>query len=182
MANINDDDKPTVVLDLNALKKEKLKKEEELANMASDLEFNVFQEEETPLQDSATSKADFDIILFDFQSDFFQKSLEHFPKGFHYHIVTSLNGLNQFLKTKKFQIVVFHYDAHPKAVNQLCAQIKQKIPSTKTIIMAKNISPQKALAHAKTPSGANGYSQLPIQAEKLEKEFLSLEAQEKKAG
>ena len=39
----DDDDKPTVVLDLNALKKQKLKQEEELANIESELEFNVNQ-------------------------------------------------------------------------------------------------------------------------------------------
>ena len=131
MSRPDDDDKPTVVLDLNALKKEKLKKEEELDNMASSIEFNVFQENESSV-DSATSKADYDIILFDFQSDFFAKSLEKLPKGYNYHVVTSLNGLNQFLKSKKFQIVVFNYDVNPKAVNQLCAQIKQKLPSTHT--------------------------------------------------
>jgi hypothetical protein len=180
MSGPEDDDKPTVVLDLNALKKEKLKQEEELANMASSIEFNVFQEPDRP--EVIQPKADYDIILFDFQSDFFQKSLEKFPKGYNYHVVTTLNGLNVFLKSKKFQIVIFNYDANPKAVNQLCAQIKAKLPSTKTMIMAKNISPEKAKMHAKTPSGASGYFQLPIDGTKIEKEFAQIHSQVKKAG
>jgi hypothetical protein len=213
----DDDDKPTVVLDLNALKKQKLKQEEDLAAIVQDLEFAVGPEEglkpqseigpkaypvPEPSVDSeeyaeqflaqraqeksapklATSPAptpkslskSFKIILFDFQSDFFQKSQGHLPKGFDYHIAKSLPELNKFLQVKGFQIVLFNYDVNPKAVNQLTAQIKQKFPSTKTMIMARNISPEKARIHAKTPSGANGYYQFPLEAKKVESEFQKI--------
>lgn len=203
----DDDDKPTVVLDLNALKKQKLKQEEDLANIVQELEFSVGPEDapkkaapekslttdeyaaeilknrpETSAPKAAPAKTSFKVILFDFQSDFFQKSVSKFPKGFDYHIAKDLGSLNKFLSEKSFQIVVFNYDGSPKAVNQLTAQIKQKFPHTKTMIMAKSISPEKAKMHAKTPSGANGYYQFPLDSKKIELEFQKIQQQVKKVG
>lgn len=189
MSGNDEDDKPTVVLDLNALKKKKLKQEEDLANLATELEFGVQLENSAPKARPAAKGPsitpvgqDITVILFDFQSDFFKQSLVHFPKGYNYQLVTTLNDLNQHLKSKKFQIVVFNYDVNPKAVNQLCAQIKQKISTTKTMIMAKAISPEKAKLHAQTPSGASGYYQFPLDASKIEKELLKIHSLVKKAG
>ena len=44
MSGPDEDDKPTVVLDLNLLKKQKLMQEEDLANIATELEFNTAPE------------------------------------------------------------------------------------------------------------------------------------------
>jgi len=195
----DDDDKPTVVLDLNALKKQKLKQEEDLANIVQELEFAVGPDEQPassapksiPVQEAKSSPAVAQIsgtqkavtvILFDFQSDFFAKSKAQFPKGFDYQIATSLNDLNKFLANKTFQICVFNYDVNAKAVNQLTAQIKQKFPFTKTMIMAKAISPEKAKIHQKTASGANGYYQFPLDSKKIEVEFLKIKESVKKVG
>jgi hypothetical protein len=187
MSGADEDDKPTVFLDLNALKKQKLKQEEDLANIASVLEFNIPQEGEQPNPESSleknpatVKKEAFPVLLFDFNSDFFQKSQAQFPKGFNYKIIKTLPELNQCLKVKTFQIVVFNYDVNPKAVNQLCSQIKAKIPTTKTMIMAKAISPEKAKMHAQTPAGASGYYQFPIETSKVEKEFLKIHSVAKK--
>lgn len=207
MSGGDEDDKPTVVLDLNALKKQKLKAEEDLANIASELEFNVppegaeaaadsedFAEQflenrskaapatpkttgtnsKIPVAKAPVTSGNFPVILFDFGSDFFTQSKAQFPKGFDYKIIKTLPELNTMLKSKTFQIVVFNYDANPKAVNQLCAQIKAKMPTTKTMIMAKAISPEKAKMHAKTPSGAAGYVSHPLDAAKIESEFKKI--------
>lgn len=207
----DDDDKPTVVLDLNALKKQKLKQEEDLANIAQELEFAVGPDEKpasqtsvpkaNPLPDTDDSEEfaeqflnqrqaepkpaaanTFTVILFDFQSDFFQKAKGQFPKGYNYQIAKNLNELNKFLATKSFQICVFNYDVNPKAVNQLTAQIKQKFPFTKTMIMARAISPEKAKMHARTPSGANGYYQFPLDSKKIEAEFQKIQQSVKKVS
>jgi hypothetical protein len=184
MSGHEEDDKPTVVLDLNALKKQKLKQEEELANLAQELEFNIPQEasEEISHQAVTESKPTYKIILFDFQSDFFEKSLQLLPQGYNYVLTRTLNELNLLLKNKTFQIVVFNYDVNPKAVNQLSAQIKQKLPTTKTLIMARAISPEKAKIHAQTASGATGYYQLPLEAQKIEKELQRIQSQFKKVS
>ncbi len=207
MSGPDEDDKPTVVLDLNALKKQKLKQEEDLANIASELEFNTPPEGEIQAADSEDFAEQFleqrskpaapaapaaksagtnskltniPVIFFDFTSDFFKSSLASFPKGYAYKIIKTLPELNQCLKSKSFQIVVFNYDGNPKAVNQLCAQIKAKMPLTKTMIMAKAISPEKAVMHAKTASGAAGYYQFPLDTAKIEKEFQKIYNQVKK--
>lgn len=210
MSGADEDDKPTVVLDLNALKKQKSKQEEDLANVATDLEFNTaadgaevsgdsedyaeqFLEQRSkaaPVAKAAstnskiavTKAATFPVVLFDFTDDLFQKSLTNFPKGYNYKVVKTLADLNQCLKSKDFQIVVFNYDGNPKAVNQLCAQIKAKKPATKTMIMAKAIAPEKAVAHSKTASGATGYYQFPLDAAKVEKELKKIESLVKKVS
>lgn len=192
----DDDDKPTVILDLNALKKQKMKQEEELANIVQELEFSIgedkpgtavpdseqFAEDFLKHRNDPVERKPFRVILFDFQSDFFHKSKAQFPKGFDYQIAKDLQALNKFLGSKTFQIVVFNYDVNPKAVNQLTAQIKKKFPHTKTVIMAKNISPEKAKMHARTPSGAHGYYQFPLEEKKIQSEFLKIHQTMKKAG
>jgi hypothetical protein len=204
MSGGDEDDKPTVVLDLNALKKQKQKQEEELNNIVNELEFNVGEEAIPSSEDSEDFAENFlnarketqeksvsqispslnkiKIILFDLQSDFFKKSLLNLPKGPDYKLIASLNDLNQQLRIKEFQIAVFNYDGNPKAVNQLTAQIKAKFTHIKTVIMAKNISPEKAKIHAKTPSGAAGYYQLPLDPAKLMKEFVRIYDEVKKKG
>jgi len=189
----DEDDKPTVVLDLNALKKQKLKQEEDLANLASELEFNVSpevsgtdpevfaenflnQRQEVPKKEEEKEEKEekFPVILFDYESNFFAENKSDFPEGYEYKVVKTVADLNQCLKNKKFQIVCFNYDVLPKAVNQLSAQIRAKMPFTKTIIMARAISPEKAKLHARTPSGANGYYRYPLEKEKVEKEFQKI--------
>lgn len=222
----DDDDKPTVILDLNAIRKQKQKQEEDLANIAQDLEFAVATDEEV-VKTSVTTTApkiealkvpeaapvigpDFavssisseefaeqfleqrahtpepeiktKVILFDFNSDFFEKSKSKLPLGYEYQIARTLPELNKILSSKTFQIVVFNYDVNPKAVNQLTAQIKKKFPVTKTMIVAKAISPEKAKAHAATSSGANGYYKLPLEASTFEAELKKIHTLIKKAG
>ncbi len=187
----DDEDKPTVVLDLNALKKQKLQEEEELASLVQDLEFGAVTEEASPASQSYEPAKDmprFTVILFDFESNYFQKSKASLPKGYDYQMATDLTDLNKFLASKKFQIVVFNYDVNPKAVNQLSAQVKKKFPFTKTLIVASSISPKKAKIHAQTKYGAEGYYQLPFEARKIEAEFSKIyedyktPMQSKKAG
>ena len=196
MSGSNEDDKATVVLDLNALKKQKMKHEEELANIGSELEFNVLKEEDEALpidddtfrsqmipnaineeeEEEETLKAEYPIIFLDLQSDYFKKNESLLPSGYNYKIINSLEQLNQQLKNKNFQILVLNYDVNAKAVNQVTAQIKTKFPFTRTMILAKAISPEKAKVHAKTPSGAHGYYQLPIDANRFEKEIQKIES------
>lgn len=182
MTDTNEDDKPTVVLDLNSLKKQKLKQEEELENLASSMEFNIAEDAEESKNHSEQKNVSLKIILFDFQSHYFESSKEYLPQGHDYKIVQDLAGLNECLKQKSFQIVVFNYDSNPKAVNQLCAQIKAKFPHTKTLITAKAISPEKAAIHAKTASGAHGYLKLPIEAGSFEREIQKILKDSQKAA
>jgi hypothetical protein len=179
----DEEDKPTVVLDLNALKKHKLKQEDDLSFISEELEFSVssrpvesISHEKKQTLNSMEVKIthEFPIILFDFQSDFFEKEIKNLPTEFKYHVVKDIAGLNKFLGQKKLQLVFLNYDVSPKAVNQLTSQIKQKFPHVKTLITAKSISPEKAKIHAKTPSGADSYFQLPFKKEVLKDEIQKL--------
>ena len=190
MSGGDEDDKPTVVLDLAALKKQKLKQEEELANIGLELEFAVEAEKATPAAkvearrppSKVVAEKKCLVLLFDLQSDFFTKSKATFPAEYEYKIISTLPELNQQLRLKQSQIAVFNYDVNPKAVNQLCAQIKQKFPHVKTMIMAKSISPEKAKVHSATPGGAHGYYQFPLETSKIEKEFAKIHSQFQKVS
>lgn len=182
----DEDDKPTVVLDLNALKKQKLADEEKLSNIEEEIQFDVLAKTES--EGTITSvgvipqKDQVKVVLFDFQSDFFRKSITSFPHGFDYIMATTLEELNNCLRGKEPQIVVMNYDVNAKAVNQLSAQIKSKFPFSKVLIIARAISPEKAKIHAQTPAGASGYFQLPLSEEKLRKELERISAGFKKVG
>lgn len=185
MSDYDEDDKPTVVLDLNALRKQQLKADEELANIASELEFNVDHTttpgpvKAAPLKPEALK---YKVILFDLEGDFLKKSKSQFPAGYDYQVCSTLPELNIHLREKTFHIVVFNYDQNPKAINQLSTQIKLKFPMSKVLIMAKNISPKKAQDHALTPAGASGYYQLPLEPKKIEEEFIRIHKESKKIG
>jgi DNA-binding NtrC family response regulator len=171
MPGNDEDDRPTIVLDLNALKQQKLKQEEELTQMAQELEFAVPIE---VLPEKILAKNN-KVILFDLQSDFFEKSFALFPNTFEYQIVKDLPELNKYLFTKKYHYLILNYDVNPKAIHQLSTQMKKKFPEIKTIIMAKNISPQKAQLHASTPAGAHGYYQFPLETQRIEAELRRLQ-------
>ena len=179
MSSNEEDDKPTVVLDLNALRKKKLKEEEDLANLAEEIEFKVHQEKPQAKEKAQGHHSSFKVIYFDFHTTLFSES--ELPGEFENIIVHDLKELNVYLKSRDFQILVFHYDPLPKAVNQLCTQIRQKLPSTKLLIVANKISAQKAQMHAKTAAGAHGYLSLPLTEEKLRGEYLRIYDGNKKA-
>ena len=182
----DEDDKPTVVLDLNALKKQKLAEEEKLAHIEEEIQFDVLEksisEDTETSAETSPSKDNLKVILFDFQSDFFSESMSDLPEGYDYIMATTLDELNNCLRTKGFQIVVMNYDVNAKAVNQLSTQIKTKFPESKVLIVAKAISPQKAKMHAQTPAGAAGYYQLPLDANKMDQEFQKIFTAKKKVG
>jgi hypothetical protein len=183
MSYDEEDDKPTVILDLAVLKRTKLKQEEDLASVASELEFSAdhhpaMEESELP---ASQEKQGVGVILFDFQSKFFASHKHLFPQGNDYVVARNLEDLNQFLRSKKYELVVFNYDVNPKAVNQLSAQVKKKFPHTAAIIMARAISPEKAKLHAKTPYGASGYYQFPLESGRIEKEFHKVMVRKKKS-
>ena len=191
MSDYDEDDKPTVVLDLNALKKQKLEEEENLANIAGELEFNVDERKNLDRTQlgipkntaSETESANkFSVILFDIGDDFLKTHREYFPQGYDYLVCSSLGELNRILKNDVFKIVVFLYDQNPKAINQLSAQIRQKLRHTKVLIMARSISEEKAKIHAKTPAGASAYYQLPLESEKLKSTFEQIYDSQKKVG
>jgi hypothetical protein len=116
-----EDDKKTVVIDLKALKGLRASQEKLLEDVILDLEFAV-PSEDAPAEPTHDK---FPVIFFDFQSDLFAKSLGKFPNGFKYYVVSTLEDLNTHLRMKGFQVLVFNYDANPKAVNQLCAHHRQ---------------------------------------------------------
>lgn len=191
MANHNDeDDKSTVVLDINALKEAAKRQQESLDDISSELEFSAATDSEIkqPAQahqvepDPLSAELDLDgpvqevevkpeVLLFDFNSEYFQKSYSHFPQKYDYSILNSLEQLNKKLSEQGQKLIVFNYNAAPKAVNQLCAQIKIKFPHIRTLILAKNLSNEKAQAHKASKSGANGYLSAPFKPQDLSDEI-----------
>lgn len=154
-----EDDKPTVVLDLNALKESVKSEQDELDDVASEIEFSAHTEDVPEQQ--------LNVVLFDFKSEFFTKNVNKFPPAFKYEVVDNLKELNAHLQSQQNHVVMFNYNAAPKAVNQLCAQIKTKFPKIGTVIMAKNLSSEKAQQHQSTKSGANAYVSAPFKVESL---------------
>lgn len=166
----DEDDKPTVVLDFNALKKKAMDLES-LSDMAPEIEFNVRAQDIQPKAAAPRRPNQTNVVLFDFQSEYFKSTLPSFPKGFHYEVVTDLDRLNTLLQMKKPLGVVFNYNVEPRIVNQLVSQIKKKFPHVSVMIMAKALSDKKAKLHAATPAGAHEYVKLPFEKNQLLEKF-----------
>ena len=177
-----EDDKATVVIDINALKREKEKKEKEMADMASDLEFAVEpQAQSQPLKRSSAPASDkVPVLFFEFGGNTFAQDKSLLPTGIDAKIVKDLPTLNDWLKKKTPLVVVFAFDVNPKAVNQLCAQLKAKFSHVKTVLVAKSLSPDKVRLHQSSPAGANGYVKYPFTQQSLQQALAPLLV--KKAG
>lgn len=164
----DEEDNATVVLDLNKLKEE-MNKKNDLSDAAVDLEFIAGPDD--PKTESIPS---FKVVMFEYGEPLFEESKTLLPEGFNYIISRDVKELSQLLKSPEFQIVMFYYNGDPKAVNTLCSQVKAKFPKTKTIIVAKNLSPDKVKIHQNSPSGANEYINLPFEKEKVKDLFLKI--------
>jgi len=194
MSENDEDDKATVVLDLNALKEEL----EANSNVEEqEIEFSVHTEsnsdsnvpevsnESLSLDDDLGEDLDLDleeevvelqkVVFFDFKSVYFSKLLPKLPGDkFDFNLITELKDLNSILQSKEQTTVIFNYNAAPKAVNQLTTQIRAKFPNTKTIIVAKGLTPEKAQAHKESKAGSNAYLSVPFNVAKFEETVRSV--------
>jgi response regulator RpfG family c-di-GMP phosphodiesterase len=179
MSDNEEDDKATVVLDIKALK-------EELAAARTvedvdDLEFSATTEQDSNQNISLDDDLDEivqlqKVVFFDFKSEYFSKLIPKLPADiFDFNLITQLKDLNLVLQSKESATVIFNYNAAPKAVNQLTAQIKAKFPNTQTIIVAKGLSPEKAQAHKNSKAGSNAYLSVPFNVAKFIETVKSVE-------
>jgi CheY-like chemotaxis protein len=164
----DDEDKPTVVLDISKLKEE-LAKKNDLSDQLEDLEFAVGADE---TEQTTTNKLN--ILLFEFGSPLFETAMKDFPDLHQYTLCKDVKDLSARLKANSYQVVMFNYNGDPKAVNALTKQIKEKFSNIKTVIVAKNLAPDKVKIHQASPSGADAYINLPFDQAKLIETFNSL--------
>ncbi len=157
----DEDDKATVVIDISALKKQKEMQDQQLSDMAGSLEFASNTDEELE------TKAPVPVLLFDFGQGFFESQKASLGSLFNFKAIKELSQLNNELKKKTPLIVMFYFDANPKAANQLCAQLRAKFPHAKTVVVAKNLSEKKVQIHQNSPAGASGYITLPLEVSKV---------------
>ena len=162
----NEDDKATVVLNLDELKK--LKEQKDSPVSSNEIEF---ASPEAPKKDVSKKTP---VILFDFKSSFFKENINVFPKELDCKLIDNLQDLNKELSEKVKKVVIFNYNYAPKAVNQLCAQIKVKFSYVNTMIIAKGLSAEKAKAHQESKSGANSYLAHPFSSEQLMNELQKI--------
>jgi hypothetical protein len=151
----------TVVLDIKKLKEEMAKKND-LTAQAEALDFAVKADE------AETSEAEpIKVILFEFGAPLFESEMKNFPPIAEFVLCKDVKELSQHLKNPGKQVVMFNYNGDPKAVNTLTKQIKEKFQNTKTVIIAKNLAPDKVKIHKESVSGANEYINLPFTHENI---------------
>lgn len=169
---MENDDKATIVLDFNKLK-EQLNSDEDLVDSSSldfiskNLEIDADELKASPqIKESSES-----IIMLDYNSDFFANKFG--ASRTQTIIVTELGNLNELLRANESNILAFYYNSAPKVINQLIIQIKEKFPKNKMIVIATNLSRDKALTHKKTKFGVDVYLSDPFELteffEKIEK-------------
>jgi hypothetical protein len=174
-----DEDKPTVVIDFDSIKSQ-LKEEEELLESGKiiqddiELEFgsleSMISEDEEVEYTPAIS-----VYLFTFKTSYFVTNPQLSDNFKFTKLLEDLGQLNDALSNDPSSIVLFYYNSAPKIVNQLSMQIKNKFPLAKTIIIAKNLSPEKAQQHHNSKYGANSYLNDPFSDEEFIKTIQNLE-------
>ena len=159
--NKDEDDKPTVMLNLDELKKQN---EFEATGVSQILEFSAIKE---ALSESAAPKPK--CILFDFNSTFFQTNITAFNEVAQCQVVTDVKELNKLIVANKEGTFLFYFNDAGKQINALLAQINQKFPKINSVLIAKNLSENKAQQHSQTASGAKSYLSWPSDSEKIKK-------------
>jgi hypothetical protein len=174
-----DEDKPTVVIDFDSIKSQ-LQEEEELLESGKilqddlELEFGSLESLIGEQRDDEYNPT-ISVYLFTFKTTYF-KNNSQLTKGFDFtKTLPDLAQLNDALSNDPTSIVIFYYNSSPKIVNQLSMQIKDKFPLAKTIIIAKNLSPEKAQQHHNSKYGANSYLNEPFSDEDFLKTIQNLE-------
>lgn len=167
MSSIKVKSTPAFTVDAKYLKMHPTDKSE-LGTIPTSISINL---DSTVKTDFLEIPLEFKVILFEYQNDFFSSQKKTLPKGYRYAFASTMEELNIQLADIDFQIVIFNYDLYPKAVNQMSAEIKKKLPATKVLIVSKAIEPEKAKVHANSSSGGAGYFQLPLDARRLDLEL-----------
>ncbi len=176
-----EDDKPTVVLDISALKEELAQKKNVNEAIDQEIEFAIHDDtgsteidsDELSLEDEISE--DDQIVFFDYSSTYFSKLVPKLPtEGFEFKVIKELKDLNGILQSGDAVKILFNYSAAPKAVNQLTTQIKAKFPNAKTVIVAKGLTPDKASAHQKSKAGADAYLNVPFSVKQFKSAMNSI--------
>ena len=165
----DEDDKATVVIDLNKLRKEKEKQEKDLANVAESLEFNLNNDSEEAVsptipgsKPTAPVMSSLPVVMFEFGKNHFAKLKANFPQGFQFHHVAELPELNGWIKKKIPFVLCLPLDVNPKAVNQLCVQLRAKYPHIHVVVVSQLMGPDKIALHQKSPARAAAYMGYPF--------------------
>lgn len=163
----DDDDKSTVILDYAKIK-EQLSKAETLDGDGSEIDNELAIEFSNSKETSIDEKANQTIVLniednskqiicFGYKTDYFKRNDKIFSHLENLNYISDLEELNALITKDKNSIVILYYNSNPKAVNQVSMQINNKFPATKSLIIVKELSANKAQAHAKTKYRADAY-------------------------
>lgn len=166
---MDEDDKATVVIDLNKLKKEKEKQEKELANVAESLEFNLASDDDAPVTPTIPGSAakpapatGLPVVFFEFGQTLFTKLKAQLPSGPEYHFAAQLPEINAWIKKRTPFVLCLPLDVNPKAINQLCVQLRAKYPHVKVVVVSQVLTADKIALHQKSPAKANAYMGYPF--------------------
>lgn len=174
----DEDDKATVVINLSQLKKEQEKNEQEMSKVVDNLEFNLSSEAESeeikptvpgsqrPVVNSAPIST-LPVVMFEFEKNHFAKIKDHFPSQWKFHFANTLPELNGWLKKKIPFVVCLPLDVNPKAINQLCVQLRAKYPHVHVIVVSKALTADKIEIHRKSAAKAFGYVGYPFSKEQI---------------
>jgi hypothetical protein len=186
-----EDDKPTIILDLDSVKKQLnnevidqsdvvdfgVTENDELSRVdisMSDIEQSVIDSDNTAATVVDIGKEKPIVLCFDHESTFFKDNFPQFPHTYEYIVISNVEALNQHLSDTKAKIIMLNFSANGKVANLVSKQIRNKFSHIKAIILANNLSDSKAQAHQKTDAGAAGYLSIPINTDKMVSVFTEV--------
>lgn len=151
-----EEDKATIVVDIEELKKSS---EERLEDMVQEISFD-----DSEPNNSTKNKKKHKVILFDIGSHFFRNFYLKFPAQFAYLLPRNIKELNEILINKEAQIIVLYYPSSPKACEQIVAQMKKKFALVTPIVIAKE----------ETKLQVNNIIHLPLKTSELKRQIKEI--------
>ncbi len=173
----DDDEQSTLILDFNALKESLNQQEDIISGLDEELEFSAEASAEVELRKESSKDDKFSkksIYFFGYKTNYFIEKVDFFSSLLNIEIISDLKILNKNITENPTSILVFFYNDTPKAINQLSGQLKNKFPKMKSLIIAKNLSKEKAQKHASSKFGAHAYLNDPFQLDDFRNQILKL--------
>lgn len=171
MSDDKEEDKATIVLDFNKIREQLAQEDENLIDPLS-LDFTA---KGIDISDSDYDDVDNEqelktILAFDFKIPYFKNKF----KTSKVQLISELSELNETLRSSEDNILVFYYNSDPKVINQLVLQVKTKFPNNKILIIASNLSQDKALVHKNSKFGVDAYLSDPFEVSEFFEKIESL--------
>ncbi len=105
------------------------------------------------------------VILFDYKTSYYRGMMEEVDNRIKFQIVNEFEELPKILKEEQDTVLFLNYSGYPRLCNQMIPLVKEKFGSTKIVLTAKHLTPEKVKAHRESELAVHDYLNMPFTLE-----------------